>query len=160
MKKSSKTKSSQTQASATQDIVGLITTLVERLVSLEAKMDTVLSRIQARPAEPPRQHHLPPPLPHAMPRNTRQMYTAICADCRKNCEVPFKPSAGRSVYCKGCYSARRNNGSSLPRADMRPKETQPMHARHPEKPQVAKPAASAGKKKPAAKKANKAKKKA
>ena len=154
MKKNSKTKSSQTQASATQDIVGLITTLVERLVSLETKMDTVLSRLPTRPAEPPRQHHLPP-VPHALPRNTRQMYTVICADCGKNCEVPFKPSAGRSVYCKGCYSARRNNGSSRPRADMRPKETQPMHARHPEKPQVAKPVASAGKKKPAAKKAKK-----
>ena len=141
MKKSTKTKSSQIQASATQDIVGLITTLVERLVSLETKMDTVLSRIPARPAEPP--------------RNTRQMYTAICADCGNKCEVPFKPSAGRSVYCKGCYSARRNNGSSLPRTDMRPKETQPMHARHPEKPQVAKPAASAGKKKAPAKKAKK-----
>ena len=154
MKKSSKTKSSQTQASATQDIVGLITTLVERLVSLEAKMDTVLSRISTRPAESPRQHHLPS-VPHALSGNTRPMYTAICADCGKNCEVPFKPSAGRSVYCKGCYSARRNNGSSAPRADMRPKETQPMHARNPEKPQVAKPAASAGKKKPAAKKAKK-----
>jgi len=154
MKKSSKTKSSQTQASATQDIVGLITALVERLVSLEAKMDTVLSRIPTRPAEPPQQHHLPP-VPHALPRNTRQMYTAICADCGKNCEVPFKPSAGRSVYCKGCYSARRNNGSSSPRTNMRPKETQPMHARHPEKPQVAKPAASTGKKKSPAKKAKK-----
>lgn len=154
MKKSSKTKSSQTQASATQDIVGLITTLVERLVSLETKMDTVLSRIPTRPAEPPRQHHLPP-VPHALSGNRRPMYKAICANCGKNCEVPFKPSAGRSVYCKGCYSARRNNGSSAPRADMQPKETQPMHARHPGKPQVAKPAASAGKKKPTAKKAKK-----
>ena len=155
MKKSSKTKSSQTQASATQDIVGLITTLVERLVSLETKMDTVLSRLPTRPAEPPRQHHLPS-APHALPGNARPMYTAICADCGKNCEVPFKPSAGRSVYCKGCYSARRNNGSSVSRADMRPKETQPIHARHPEKPQVAKAAASARKKAPAKKARKKA----
>ncbi len=154
MKKSAKTKSSQTHASAAQDIVGLITTLVERLVSLETKMDTVLSRIPARPAEPPRQH-TPPSVPHAPPVNARPMYTAVCADCGTNCEVPFKPSAGRPVYCKGCYSARRNNGSSVLRTDIPPKETQPMPARQPEKPRAVKSAASAGKKKPAAKKAKK-----
>ncbi len=154
MKKISKTNSSQTHASAAQDIVGLITMLVERLVSLETKIDTVLSRIPARPAEPLRQH-LSPPVPHAPPGNMRPMYTAICADCGKSCEVPFKPSACRPVYCKGCYSARRNNGSSAPRTDIPPKETQPMPARHNEKSRAVKPAASVGKKKPAAKRAKK-----
>jgi len=33
----------------------------------------------------------------------REMYSAVCADCGKNCEVPFKPTAGRSVYCRDCY---------------------------------------------------------
>lgn len=154
MKKNSKTKSYQTQASATQDIVGLITALVERLVTLEAKIDTVLSRVSARPPETTRQHNAPS-MPNTQPKNTRIMYTAICADCGINCEVPFKPTAGRSVYCKKCYSARRNSGSSAPRADTRSREIQPVHARHPEKPQPVRPAAPAVKKKAAAKKVRK-----
>ncbi|MCW1296470.1 MAG: DNA-directed RNA polymerase [Candidatus Parvarchaeota archaeon] len=37
----------------------------------------------------------------------RKMYKAICADCGKECEVPFKPQEGRPVYCRECYAKRR-----------------------------------------------------
>lgn len=33
----------------------------------------------------------------------RGMYKATCADCGKDCEVPFKPTEGRPVYCRDCY---------------------------------------------------------
>ena len=33
----------------------------------------------------------------------REMHKATCADCGKECEVPFKPTEGRPVYCKDCY---------------------------------------------------------
>ncbi|MDD5086969.1 MAG: DNA-directed RNA polymerase [Candidatus Nanoarchaeia archaeon] len=33
----------------------------------------------------------------------REMHKAVCADCGKECEVPFKPSEDRPVYCKDCY---------------------------------------------------------
>ena len=33
----------------------------------------------------------------------RKMYKATCADCRKECEVPFKPIEGRKIYCRDCY---------------------------------------------------------
>ena len=33
----------------------------------------------------------------------REMHKAICADCKQDCEVPFKPTEGRPVYCKDCY---------------------------------------------------------
>jgi CxxC-x17-CxxC domain-containing protein len=36
-------------------------------------------------------------------RFNREMHKAICADCRKECEVPFKPTEGRPVYCRDCY---------------------------------------------------------
>ena len=35
------------------------------------------------------------------------MYKVICADCGKNCEVPFKPGADRPVYCKACFVIRK-----------------------------------------------------
>ncbi len=33
----------------------------------------------------------------------RQMHKAVCADCGQECEVPFKPSGDRPVYCRECY---------------------------------------------------------
>jgi CxxC-x17-CxxC domain-containing protein len=35
------------------------------------------------------------------------MYRAVCADCRKDCEVPFKPTGERPVYCKDCFAKRK-----------------------------------------------------
>ena len=37
----------------------------------------------------------------------REMHKAVCSDCGKECEVPFKPSGDRPVYCKECFMKRR-----------------------------------------------------
>ena len=37
-------------------------------------------------------------------RQPREMHKAVCDDCKKECEVPFKPSGGRPIYCKDCFS--------------------------------------------------------
>ena len=37
----------------------------------------------------------------------RQMYPAVCAQCGKECQVPFQPGQGKPVYCSECYSAVR-----------------------------------------------------
>jgi len=39
----------------------------------------------------------------------RKMYPAICADCGKECMVPFEPREDRPVYCSECF-ARRKQG--------------------------------------------------
>lgn len=36
-------------------------------------------------------------------REPREMHKATCADCGQECEVPFKPTEGRPVYCRQCY---------------------------------------------------------
>ncbi|KQM09915.1 MAG: CxxC-x17-CxxC domain-containing protein [Candidatus Methanomethylophilaceae archaeon] len=33
----------------------------------------------------------------------REYHKATCSDCGAECEVPFKPTQGRPVYCKDCY---------------------------------------------------------
>ncbi|MDH5793571.1 DNA-directed RNA polymerase [Candidatus Bathyarchaeota archaeon CG_4_8_14_3_um_filter_42_8] len=38
----------------------------------------------------------------------RETYKAVCAECGKECEVPFKPDGSRPVYCRECYAKRRN----------------------------------------------------
>ncbi|NQU98448.1 DNA-directed RNA polymerase [Candidatus Woesearchaeota archaeon] len=37
----------------------------------------------------------------------REMHKATCADCKNECEVPFKPTEGKPVYCKECFSKRK-----------------------------------------------------
>ena len=37
----------------------------------------------------------------------REMHKAVCADCKQECEVPFKPSGDRPVYCKACFAKRK-----------------------------------------------------
>jgi CxxC-x17-CxxC domain-containing protein len=33
----------------------------------------------------------------------KQMHEAVCGKCGKTCEVPFKPMAGKPVYCTDCF---------------------------------------------------------
>jgi len=40
-------------------------------------------------------------------RGPREMHKAICAECKKECEVPFKPTEGKPVYCRECFQKRR-----------------------------------------------------
>ena len=40
----------------------------------------------------------------------REMHKATCAECKKECEVPFKPREDRPVYCKDCFSKRKDSG--------------------------------------------------
>ncbi len=37
----------------------------------------------------------------------REMHKTTCSDCGKECEVPFKPTDGKPVYCKDCYQKHR-----------------------------------------------------
>jgi CxxC-x17-CxxC domain-containing protein len=39
--------------------------------------------------------------------NQSNMYNAVCTDCGKECEVPFKPDRNRPVYCQACWTTRR-----------------------------------------------------
>ena len=49
----------------------------------------------------------------------RVMHQAICDKCGKSCEVPFKPSTDKPIYCSNCFDrgdrgdrGSRNEGSS------------------------------------------------
>ena len=36
-----------------------------------------------------------------------EMHKAVCADCKQETEVPFKPAGDRPVYCRDCYQKHR-----------------------------------------------------
>jgi CxxC-x17-CxxC domain-containing protein len=43
-------------------------------------------------------------------RAPREMFTAICASCGREAQVPFQPRDDRPVYCSDCYQPRASSG--------------------------------------------------
>ena len=40
---------------------------------------------------------------------SRQMFSAVCAQCGAETQVPFEPRQGRPVYCSDCYNKVRSS---------------------------------------------------
>lgn len=117
------------------ELMTVMMKVVERLEVLERKMDQVIDQTLSRASEG-REHPKPasqpfvsasqnsrrlepsphskevPPVPAQSPRNReRVLHKAVCADCKKDCEIPFKPTGERPVYCKECFSKRKGGNS-------------------------------------------------
>jgi CxxC-x17-CxxC domain-containing protein len=126
MKKNAKAKiakKSKTSGPELPDLVTAMMKLVERLETLEKKTDMVLGRVSNLPSEMRRavqEIQRPQPTYHAQPSpqpgqssqqshgpRERILHQAVCADCRKSCEVPFRPSGDRPVYCPECFAIRK-----------------------------------------------------
>lgn len=39
------------------------------------------------------------------------MSDVVCDECGKNCQVPFRPTEGKPIYCSDCFGSKKNNGS-------------------------------------------------
>lgn len=50
--------------------------------------------------------------PKSFHNDDREMFQATCSGCGKNCQVPFKPSQGKPVFCDDCFTKTRNGESS------------------------------------------------
>ena len=44
-----------------------------------------------------------------------QMHQATCSECGKTCEVPFRPTGEKPVYCSECFQNKRGNNFDRPR---------------------------------------------
>ena len=56
------------------------------------------------------------------------MHKATCSACGKTCEVPFRPTGEKPVYCKECFAERgggsdRNDRSDRPSFDRAPRKS-------------------------------------
>ncbi|MCB9359064.1 hypothetical protein H6503_03985 [Candidatus Woesearchaeota archaeon] len=40
------------------------------------------------------------------------MVKAVCDSCGKECELPFKPTAGKPVYCSDCFKSKGGDSRS------------------------------------------------
>lgn len=44
-------------------------------------------------------------------RRDVQMTQVTCSSCGEECEVPFKPTSDKPVYCSNCFSKKDKRGS-------------------------------------------------
>lgn len=122
------------------DMLELMNKIHAQLIMLDKKMDALMHR-----PLPETKPSFNPPVNSSNPK-TRMMYSAICADCKKECSIPFKPSGDRPVYCQDCFSRRKVISLSKMGVDDKPKEIVT------ETPKVEGKKKTAAVKKPAAKK--------
>ena len=58
----------------------------------------------------------------------REMFSTVCSNCGKECQVPFRPTNGKPVYCSDCFEKMGNrsdrSSNDRPRFDDRPRAPQ------------------------------------
>lgn len=47
-------------------------------------------------------------------RGDRQMFKVVCSNCGKDCEVPFRPTGNKPVYCSDCFEKMGNKDDRKP----------------------------------------------
>lgn len=142
-------KKSKSKSSGTPKIdpylEGVVSKLLERLIILEKKMDVVIGQTSGKGAVGSGQAKgsvgsvdiKKPSYP------SRVLYEAICADCHKVCEVPFRPSEDRPVYCKECFSKRKSGGGTPPNKPAFGLIPVAASSKTPSKPPIAQPVSAA-----------------
>lgn len=50
-------------------------------------------------------------------RGDAQMHKATCSDCGRTCEVPFRPTGEKPVFCRDCFAGKREMGDRPARPD-------------------------------------------
>ena len=65
-----------------------------------------------------------------------ELFKTTCSTCRKSCDVPFRPSADKPVYCSACFDMK-NKGDARDggaRRDTFRKETRPVRSEYQKSP--------------------------
>ena len=50
--------------------------------------------------------------PGGRDRGPITMHQATCDQCQKPCEVPFRPTQGKPVYCSDCFEGKKDSGNN------------------------------------------------
>ncbi|MBU2035514.1 MAG: hypothetical protein KKA59_07035 [Candidatus Omnitrophica bacterium] len=160
MKKLFKRKEPTVEDPVQPDIATSINNIQQQLIALEKKIDSLIAQSSTRPFE--RKEHGRPfqRFDNSFRRDResrenslrdRSFTKAICADCNNECEVPFKPTGDRPVYCKDCFNKRKDGGSPSfkPKFDHGSREGAPAQDRYFDKPHGRGDRSPGGRKKPA-----------
>jgi CxxC-x17-CxxC domain-containing protein len=110
-KRKNKEVNSQFEPGMESDIVAIINKMQQQLISLEAKIDTLISRSSEKSSQRPQRFGGRGGRDNFRERSFTK---AICADCATEFDLPFKPTGDRPVYCKNCFVQHKEDrgGSS------------------------------------------------
>jgi len=50
-------------------------------------------------------------------RREVEMTKVICSECGEECEVPFKPTSSKPVYCKDCFAKKGGSSGKISSKD-------------------------------------------
>ncbi len=119
MKKKSKRPSAPAQRKPC--VADLVMDMKRQLSAMEAKLDTLIGQPSNRPFEKSYSQRPAPRFnkPYGQDRgsegygaNRERTFTkVVCSDCKKECEIPFKPTGDRPVYCRECLPNHKKEGS-------------------------------------------------
>lgn len=106
------------------ELIEIVSTMQEQLAVLDKKFDQFMTKTltelaQAMAASKPSPvRHVPiqhqTARPVERPGSGRPMYSVVCYSCGDDCEIPFRPSGNRPVYCKSCFAKKKAEQSSKP----------------------------------------------
>jgi len=126
MKKIFKRKTPVVEPLVQADISGAIGRIQQQLTFLEQKLDTLIAQSAQKPSERKEYGRPSRRFDNSFRRDSgerensfreRSFTKAICAECKTECEVPFRPSGGRPVYCKECFGKRKDREGAPVRED-------------------------------------------
>ncbi len=113
------------------EVIALIKKMQQHLVFLEKKIDTLIERSSEKPFErkyfskssrPFERSHRYGKGKQKNSFRERNFTKVICADCKKECQVPFKPTGDRPVYCRECLPKHQDGSSFREKHDSRSRE--------------------------------------
>ena len=157
MKKPFKRKSVLVTPKDEPGVADSINKMQQQLSAMEKKLDILISQPSKRPFEKsysqkPSRHFSQS---HRQDRGRQgrgpreKAYTrAICADCNKECEIPFKPTGDRPIYCKECLPKHKKGNPFNTNRDNRPEKRDFPRERRPDKTRLEKREKPVKKKKP------------
>jgi len=61
---------------------------------------------------------------------SREMFKTVCSNCGKDCEVPFRPTSGKPVYCSDCFEKMGGRNSDTGRPERPDKQSLPFQGRN------------------------------
>lgn len=67
----------------------------------------------------------------------KQMFKATCSECGKSCEVPFRPTGDKPVFCSDCFNKKRESSDTrggAPKRDFNDRHAPRPDSRAPFKP--------------------------
>ncbi len=123
------------------DVTEVIVQIQEQLAVLDKKLDAFINKsltdiaqalatqkaaVAPRPVQPPSAPIRPQVQTH------RPKFAVVCFQCGKDCEIPFKPTPGRPVYCPECFTMRKAGHVAPPKGNNEVKP--PLEIKTPEQP--------------------------